>query len=327
LKLHKNSYYAINFALFFRFCLAAAFGFLASSILFDLRLESPSSDIHRYLQLYDRYSAYIAERSSAFLDLFTNEVPFHFIYEKLSELLGDPDLALRSFSFLSAAIIMFFATAGNWVRKLSGVMILSHPLVLDLVSSQQRMALAIALFLFVSHVVQGGRASLITFILGTIHTYMAALSIFQAFFYFVVRFFPNKRILFLLLGVVVFAVSVTVLKDVILFLLGDRRAGAAETPTMGVNYALMWLGTYAAISALYPKLFLNVWGFMFLISAVATILGAITGVYSSRYAALSVIFISLLVQRMKIGTNFFIVLAVYFLNLVLSYAYWVTFSN
>lgn len=317
----KNINFNHFFVFFVRFLFTASVALFCAWFLFDIRFDIPTSDIHEYIRMFYEYSPHVGGGGAGFIDYLKAEFFFHKIYTVIGDALGGPESALRFFTFFSSFMIVAYVVSGGRWRSVSGMVVVSHPLVLDMVSSQQRIALAIAFFLILRVFFGGLRGSIVIFLLGSVHTYMAAMAVFQFYFYFVKRNTCYRKVLILIVGAILLAFSVSVLKDVFLYFIGDRRFGQEE-PVIGFKYAVMWFVTYLSILLVYPRIMLGFWGFLFLISAFAGMFGALAGIYSSRYIALSIVFLAFFVKDIRLRVGVVLPASVYCVNLILSYGYW-----
>lgn len=300
--------------------MAVIFGLFISYPIFNLRLANDGSDIHNYIRLYDRFSSFVGFEGLTWLEYLTKEVLFHYLFEVLSVLLGSPEFALRFISFVAASAVFYksITTGAGWLPV--SILLAFHPRFLDLFSSQQRFALALAVFVVLCGALRGRWLAVSAVGLGAIHTYFVVLGgavVVRK----VSRVMLGDSRVRLFCVALVLAFVTTVLSEYILDMVGDRRIDA-DRKTLGGLYAVMWLITYGVILFSVPNLILSLPGFLFAMSAASAVLATLSGIYAERFVAASIVFLMISSVRLDAGAlkAVFLVIA---LNLVFSHYYWV----
>ena len=307
----------------FRLLASAMFGVVIATIVFDLRLAEWSSDIHTYVANYDRYSTYLSRSITGPIDFVLGEVPFHVVYEEIARFLDDPYLALRIISFFSAATMFFLASGATSQTLFIAFFILVHPRVLDMLASQQRIALALAIALI--GVQASSRLLRWGLILGsaTLHTYVFNLA-FVASGLWIRDLFesPKWRLSVLIaiggLSIMLFVVA----QQYILATLGDRRAGIGEV-RIGLYYMLMFAMTFSVIAFLDRKIWTELFGFLVIVSLLSAVVSVVLGLFWSRWIALALVFLAMS-GFLPRGQALLVFGGVYGMNLLLSYYYWLS---
>lgn len=307
--------------LFTRILISSLFGVVIATMVFDIRLAEISSDIHAYVANYNRHSKYLSRSIMSPIDFVLREVPFHFVYEEIAAFLNDPYLALRIFSFFSAATILFVASGATAYSLPLALFILVHPRVLDIFASQQRVALALAIAVIgvqvSTRIVRWG----LILTASTFHTYIFNFAFVVSGLWLRSSFKSTKWrlvILFVigLLSIVFFVIA----QQWILAVLGDRRASYGEI-RIGVYYVLMFAVTFSVIMFLDKKIWTELFGFLVIVSFVSAVVSVFLGLYWSRWIGLALIFLALSGFSPR-GQALLVFGGVYGLNLLLGYYFW-----
>jgi hypothetical protein len=304
------------------------YAFVIAVFVFEYRYALLSSDIHNYIRYYDRYSLYYYEYSLTVIDFIRSEIVFHFIYENISNILGGPKLALQYISFWSALVISItvLLKKNNYYSFVITMLLLTHPRILNLLSSQQRMAFAISIFLLLYSDNKKYIFKYIGIMTATIHTFMAVIWAFiigQKYIYELLLIGKNKReiSIYYLIWIVMLAFMLISLQEVMLTLIGDRRIDVASQ-TIGIYYTIMWIGTLTVIVVLYPKVVNNVMGMLFVFCGALAIFSTLYGYYSERYIALAYIFLSFMPFDITRNRKI-IILCIIVVNYTLSMYYYI----
>jgi hypothetical protein len=304
----------------------AAFGLMCSGLyayfvanfVFFWRYASPSSDIHNYVAGSDRYINYLAYRTNSWIDYISNEISFHYIYMSISQAVNDPIFGLQLISVFSSVLI-FYAVFPRRISVLPLFSLILHPRVLDLLASQQRFALAMALFIVIILFMRGSNRGLATIPVATFHTFFIVPAVLTfAFDKLNERFDLKTKYIALAMASVLFVFG----QEAALGFIGDRRAETFDGKSFGFYYLLMWILTYSAVIVSNRRVVDNVFGFLFVFTAMLSVLSASLGLYSERYVSASILFLLMFASSKKTINIKFISLVV-LLNMLLSYYYWI----
>lgn len=271
--------------------------------------------------------------------------------ETLSELTASPLLALKVISCVAALVFivaLLRRRAENWLLSL---LILLHPRFLDLVSSQQRSALALALFISALDAQTWVRRWALYALATSIHTVGAALVVSSVIYSMGDRIpallFRSSRetspdrpcdhdsrlgnggrwiseeglqTLIVLGGILLIASLLSFGLESLGSLVDDRRTLAGYRSGGGM-YMGMWLGTFVAFVLLRPDLMLDVSGYFFCTFMLAATLGWFSGAYTARYIAISIPFLALSTAQFS-RRDWALFFPIITLNTGLSYWYW-----
>jgi len=313
LKIKKTSALAA-FGLF----AAALYAYFISQHVFFWRYAHDSSDIHNYIRNFDRLDTFLFYRLNSWVDFFSNEVAFHYLYQSMSHSLGDPLVALQVISAVSVAL----ATYSIFPRVVSSFPVfifVLHPRLLDLFSSQQRFALAISLFIFILVLnPKWFRMPLIASV-AFIHSFF---SIIFALTFAFSRLSEKSSTLSKYLLLAACAAFIVVAREFLLLSIGDRRADAHQGAAVGGLYLLMFIGTYFVVFLTNRRIVDEIFGFMFSFVAMLAMLSSIAGFYSERFFSASILLFLAFAARNRVNSLGLIV-PVLVLNIILSYHFWI----
>ncbi len=298
--------------------LVVPYVFTVTKVIFAWRAQNTSSDISNYVSGYDRYVKYIADRTETWLDYIVNEAVFHYLYYEMSEFFGDPFVALQVIAGVSSTII-FLALLPQNSSQIIYLVFLLHPRVLDLLSSQNRFALAIATFILVLKYSQSRFRGLFVSPLATIHTFFLAASAFVLFFD---RYMVRRSLILAYIQIVAIAFVLVFGAEVILSFLGDRRAESLDVnKSFGLAYLAMTTLTYGAIVYTNRKIVMDLFGFLFVLTGTLAVFTALMGGYAERFVTASLLFFLAYSSKNRIRSSN-LVLFVLLVNLTLSLFYW-----
>ncbi len=313
-----------NFEKLVLFFMATAFGIFVSTIIFNFNNSIATSDINNYVNNFNLFSAVLSARIAGFFDLFRYEVFFYVFYEWLSELLGDPLEALRLLTLL-ASITMFMLAAKSPGYRLSvstalfALSLLGHPIILDMLSSQQRSALALGLIALALKSLQSRYlANTALLLISAIHLSSLVILVIYNLYFISNRFEMVRRSYQLNVFIALFSSFLFVaFKDIALSLLGVEKAGGAG----GFLYSAMWAGLLALLVAFNGK---RIDVFLFIAYSLLS-LGVISfffNDYSSRFFAQGLIFYGLSTVRPRNASHKAVLYSSYIFTLIISYLYW-----
>lgn len=312
LKVNKKSAYAL-LGLFF----ALLYAYFISQHVFFWRYASDSSDIHNYVQNFDRLNTTLYYQLNSLLDFINREVLFHYIYQSLAYFIGDALVALQ----LISAVSIFLAAYSVFPRFSSSLPFLVfafHPRLLDLFSSQQRFALAISIFVFLFTAnLKLLRIPLLAS-LTSIHTFFVVYFSMSILFSLCLR---KTSILTKYFTLLVLALVFVFARDIILLALGDRRAEAVGDASVGFLYLTMFIGTYFAILINNKNIVDDLFGLLFVFTAMLAVFSAFAGLYSERFVSASIIFFLAFAADNKVQGSRTIAI-ILFINTLLSYYFW-----
>lgn len=298
--------------------LCVAYGYFLSGVVFFWRYANPSSDIHNYIAGSDRYRTYLIYRTNTWLDYFSNEISFHYVFMLISDQLKNPVFALQLISFFSAALI-FYNLFPRLMSSLPLFIFIFHPRVLDLVSSQQRFAFTVALFIIVVRHSQGIKRGLLSIPLATLHTFF----IVPAFLLLLFNNFQNYlNLKSKYISLFLFCFLLIHGQQFFLNYIGDRRADIVDDQSFGLAYLFMWTLTYLTIVIFNKRIIENVFGFMFIFVSFLAVISSIHGLYSERYVSSSILFFLAYASTEKVK-NTSVLSGIFFLNMSLSYYFWI----
>lgn len=292
--------------------------FLVTQTVFLWKQENLKGDIANYISLYDRYARYIAYRTQNWLDYITNETVFHYLYYELSKFLDDPQAALQVLSG-AASLMTFFALLPRRRANMIYMILLLHPRVLDLMSSQVRFALAISIFVLLIKFSSSRLRGIYSMPLATIHTFFMAASVF------VIAFdkYLSRRSTFMAYAQAVgISIALVFGAEVVLSFLGDRRADWSDiNKSFGAAYLAMTVLTYIPIVYTNRNIVFHVFGFLFVVTGISAVFTSLAGGYAERYVSSSIIFLLAYSSQASVKKPI-IVFPILLVNLILSSYFW-----
>ncbi|NOI82327.1 hypothetical protein F0237_16790 [Vibrio tubiashii] len=204
-----------------------------------------------------------------------------------------PYLALHTVSFLCCFLISWFTVSR--VKNLAYVLLLLNPLLIDLVLSQQRSALAFVIMLVAIACYQRHKVIFLFLFCAAFSVHMSSLILFSfltlAMLFNRTRCHENENVntLIIFLAILVGALVVVGGQDAVLALLGDRRAyGSAGSQSL--LYSSVW-GALLVLFIAFSKQEKNGL-FYFTISLLSLfVISTLFSTYSSRYLAFAFPFI------------------------------------
>ncbi|SFP43770.1 hypothetical protein [Qipengyuania nanhaisediminis] len=293
--------------------------FIVTQVVFLRKIQSDRGDIAGYIANYDRYVEYISYTTRSWIDYITNETIFHYIYFELSQYLADPEFALQVLAGLSSAVLIL-AVFPRDKSNIVFLILLLHPRVLDLMSSQIRFAVAISMFIVVLMAIQNRMRGLFALPISTIHTFFLAAGLFTAFFD---HYLYKRRIIHAYAIALSIALVLVFGAELFLSYIGDRRSELNDgAKSFGLAYLVMTLFTYLTIIHQNKKMVYNVFGFLCIVSGASAIFTAIIDGYAERYVSSFIVFFLAYASQVKIQNTIF-VFPVVMLNLLLSLYFWI----
>ena len=298
------------------------------TVVFDHRLASPATDLHSYIANAHRADWFPRSYFQNPVQFLSNEVHFHLWLSWLSRLLGGAEPALRVLTAVATFGVLLLLSRGAAVRRVLVLLLLVHPRVLDLLTSQTRFALATMFFLIAIE------------LRSPIFRYSVALIAVSFHFYFAIMFvllvvsdlanrvsslqptLEARRLTSLLTAVVVASFGATAVwaSGDLLGLIGDRRYGGGAT-SVGDMYFVASVGLLIGYLVWNARR-VNRFPLLALLFVAASFTAAhLVDTFSSRYLAFAMV-----LAAYTMPTRFtdlgFVLLPPYLVFLGVSYYYW-----
>ncbi|WP_163131687.1 hypothetical protein [Agarivorans sp. Alg241-V36] len=245
------------------------------------------ADLANYIYRFNELKVYGSEfinPDNSLIGYFTSEAAWAYLLLLLSKTGIEAKTAMFAISFFCFLCISSFVFVR--VNKLYAALLLVNPLLIDLVMAQQRSALALSLFLLaIPRANQHLKAML--FVMGV---FTHAVFLFMSALYYLSKLLSQREReessnQFYTLAVIVVVAAVFIFgKDVLLALLGDRRAGVSGK-SVSFLYAAFWIVALFYVAAFHKEVpYYHTYMCLFFLTLF--LFATLSGQYSSRYIAL-----------------------------------------